>query len=753
MAGLAVAIVTLAAVWFSSPAAPASANHLCAGTGSSAGPFDILTYEAASWRVTYSKALELASKNRLFPDDARFRMPQLETGPRSAGSSSLVDPDSPPTFLKAIAWIESGWTQADYSVPYGSVGPVLTSHDCGYGLTQVTSGMQNTKGIPDLYQAMIGGHFGFNIAEGANILAGKWNAAPDYRPIVGSRQPTLTEDWYYALWSYNGFTFKNHPLNPAYSLQRGAYRCDGTQSYASFPYQELVLGCAARPPIVNGTSLWNPMPVTLPNLSQPAFSLSNWTACSSNRQCQGMDIPTPSPSHTDGTRVSGSRADAVGSPVLSVSPANVNVMLAMGETSAPTRITISNSGTGPLVWRLSPSTTWLRLSRIQGVALGRDIGSQPSTFDLTVDAAGLQPGSYYAEVILQSRYAQGLPQKIAVHLSVGWNLSQSQMLPADFNGDGKEDVVGVYDHGDGLFSMWTFRSDGTNFSVPTRAYNGCPNCWDLGRSQMVPADVNGDGKDDVVGVYDYGGGLIRMWNYLSDGNEFYTMEQSYRGCSGCWNLSQSRMLAADVNGDGKDDIVGAYDYGTGIMGIWVFLSNGTGFSAGQRWYRSCDRCWELGHSEFVPADVNGDGKDDVVIVYDYGNGFIRVWNFVSDGNGFSTVQQSYLGCNKCWYMSRSQMVAADVNGDGKSDIVAAYDYGDGVMGMWGYLSDGAAFTTMERLYRSCTGCWELSRSRMLPVDVNGDGKGDVVVAYDYGGGVIGMWNFVVPSPLSVHRSY
>ena len=131
--------------------------------------------------------------------------------------------------LKAIAWIESTWAQADQSVPYGGVGPVLVSHDCGYGLMQVTSGMQNVSGVPSAEQAAIGGHYAFNIAGGARILAEKWNAAPEFRPIVGSRNPRVVEDWYYALWSYNGFSFKNHPQNPALPLPRASYRCDGTQ--------------------------------------------------------------------------------------------------------------------------------------------------------------------------------------------------------------------------------------------------------------------------------------------------------------------------------------------------------------------------------------------------------------------------------------------------------------------------------------------------------------------------------------------
>ena len=57
----------------------------------------------------------------------------------------------PPVLLKAIAWIESGWAQASYDPPvqYGQVGPVLSSHDCGYGIMQVTSGMQNVSGVPN----------------------------------------------------------------------------------------------------------------------------------------------------------------------------------------------------------------------------------------------------------------------------------------------------------------------------------------------------------------------------------------------------------------------------------------------------------------------------------------------------------------------------------------------------------------------------------------------------------------------------
>ena len=172
----------------------ARAHHLCGATGSPAGPFDIQAYEAADYKYTYARTLELAGFNQLFPEYEPFAIPRVETGNRAAGSSQAGDSYVPPVILKAIAWIESGWAQAsnyDPLVQYGEVGPALISHDCGYGIMQVTSGMQNVTGIPSLEQAMIGGHYAFNIARGTRILVEKWNQAPWPSAGRSRRQPPI----------------------------------------------------------------------------------------------------------------------------------------------------------------------------------------------------------------------------------------------------------------------------------------------------------------------------------------------------------------------------------------------------------------------------------------------------------------------------------------------------------------------------------------------------------------------------------
>jgi hypothetical protein len=416
--------LTLLAALMSDGPDVVQATHLCGNTGSTAGPFSFETYEAADYRYTYGGSLELAGFNQLFPEQPSFALPALETGDRAAGSSILTDPYIPPVLLKAIAWIESGWAQASYDplVQYGEVGPALVSHDCGYGIMQVTSGMQNVTGVPNLEQAMIGGHYAFNIARGARILADKWNAAPEYRPQVGSRDPKIIENWYFALWSYNGFAFKNHPLNPAYNSSRPPYDCAGGDRSA-YPYQELVLGCVANPPSRAGVRLWDPVEVHLPDMNDPQFSgplsTANWDACAFELWCAPMDIPTPNSFHTDPTGLGVARSQVIGEPVLQVSQDRFDFGPFPPGGGGNGSFTVSNAGSGLLAWRATSSASWLKVSRYAGVALGGELGGYSLGIGLSVDSASLGPGDHEASVLLESMHASGAPRVVTVSVHVG----------------------------------------------------------------------------------------------------------------------------------------------------------------------------------------------------------------------------------------------------------------------------------------------------------------------------------------------
>jgi hypothetical protein len=336
----------------------------------------------------------------------------------------LTEPYIPPTILKAIGWIESGWAQAAYAVDYGSIGPALISYDCGYGIMQVTTGMQNTTGTPTREQLMVASHYAYNIARGARILADKWNLSPEFRPLVGDRNPQAIEDWYYAVWSYNGFAFQNHPLNPRFpAWPRTSYSCgpsdDGfSHDRSQYPYQELVFGCMAHPPERDDVPLWEAQDVTLPDLSLVEFaqplSVENFV-CDNMDDCYTrMDLPRPAGAHEDPTAASGDRGSIIGAPVLDVDSTTIDIMARPDTPSEPQEVTVTNAGTGILVWTVTPSVPWLEVSAPSGVALGSSLGGDSTPLTVQANMAGLPRGQYVAELTFQAPYAAGNAKVVTV---------------------------------------------------------------------------------------------------------------------------------------------------------------------------------------------------------------------------------------------------------------------------------------------------------------------------------------------------
>ncbi|MCK9496270.1 MAG: hypothetical protein M0R75_12350, partial [Dehalococcoidia bacterium] len=345
--------------------------------------FDPLTpyaYEADQERTFYRLAFDAVSTNSLFTTDPFFALPPIERGLR--GSRADGPAFIPTDLLKAISWVESDMTMAQRSVPFNSIGAAMVSFDCGHGLTQVTTGMTVPLGannLPSDRQVLIATHYAYNVARGAQILAEKWNSAPEQRPVVGTdtnSDPALIENWYYAVWSYNGFTGpganrSNHPLDPALAWPRASFRCDGSQSRDRYPYQELVWGCLASPATRNNTAMWSPIAATLPDPTNPqvasAMAVSNW-AFPYNK----MDIATPQPAHVVSPPAlpSSYQATLLGAPVLQASTESVSIRLNDPTAIGRVSVNIRNTGTGVLSWVAEPSAGFLKLTPPGGVALG-----------------------------------------------------------------------------------------------------------------------------------------------------------------------------------------------------------------------------------------------------------------------------------------------------------------------------------------------------------------------------------------------
>jgi hypothetical protein len=436
-------------------------------------------YEAGRSRAPYLRGLELAGYNMIRPSDNFFGTPNVEIGPRN-NRRTASEPYIPPVVLKATGYVESAITQAASSVPFGAVGPALISFDCGHGIMQVTSGMTSGEdgGWPSKNQTLVATHYLFNIGRGAAILADKWNAAPGFRPVAGTdtdSDPKIVENWYFALWGYNGFTGpganrSNHPSDPIYAdWPRTPFSCNPNDSnghsYGNYPYQEIVYGCASRPPSVDGQTLWTApaVPFSLPDLNNAKWgdplSLDNWSACAGGSfNCAAMDIPSPRPWHYDQTpRPSNDLAPyLLGSPQLSVSRATLDV--------GSNTITISNTGQGILAWRAKPGQSWVTVNKQGGVAISNDVpcaDGAPCTRSpsLTinvgsghntgwVDIESLTTGQTIRVTLANNIYdvnCDGQTNPIDATLILQYHASLISGLPcaanADVNGDGHVDPL------------------------------------------------------------------------------------------------------------------------------------------------------------------------------------------------------------------------------------------------------------------------------------------------------------------------
>ena len=393
----ALALVALAAAWAALGPGPAAREALaCAFLRH---PH---TYEADRARATYLDAIEAVSVDALFAGDAAFGLPKMEQGTR-ANRTENAPRRIPATLLKAIAWVESNLTMASRSVTFHSEGDTLVSFDCGHGIMQVTSGMTIPLGTaqqPTPEQVSIATHYAHNIARGAWILADKWNSAPEERPIVGTDtngDPALIENWYYATWSYNGFTgpgsrMSNHPADPGFGTwPRPAYRCDGGQARNRYPYQELVWGCMASPPVISGQPLWDAVPATLPDLTDPRY-FAALSPGAFQFPFPAMDMPTPLPSHEAVVPqiAPNYRSVALGSPVLRVDAPQIVIRTDASPTEARATVRVRNGGTGILTWVVQPPGGWLVVDPPAGVALGaglpcRDPCSPVAEITITVN--------------------------------------------------------------------------------------------------------------------------------------------------------------------------------------------------------------------------------------------------------------------------------------------------------------------------------------------------------------------------------
>ncbi|QRO02689.1 VCBS repeat-containing protein [Archangium violaceum] len=297
----------------------------------------------------------------------------------------------------------------------------------------------------------------------------------------------------------------------------------------------------------------------------------------------------------------------------------------------------------------------------------------------------------------------------------GWRVEQHPRTAADVNGDGRADLIGF-----GNAGVYTALSTGSRFNnsqLVLQAFGYDAGGWRVELHPRTAADVNGDGRADIVGFANAGVNVA-----LSTGNGFAAPQlwlADFGYNAGGWRVEQHPRTLADVNGDGRADVVGF-----GQAGVYVALSTGTSFTPSQFWLADFgyNSTWRVELHPRTAVDVNGDGRADIV---GFANAGVVV--ALSTGTGF-TAPQLWLadfGYDAGgWRVEQHPRTLADVNGDGRADVV-----GFGQAGVYVALSTGTGFTPSQfwlGQFGYGAGNWRVEMHPRTLADIDGNGRADII---------------------------
>jgi hypothetical protein len=236
-----------------------------------------------------------------------------------------------------------------------------------------------------------------------------------------------------------------------------------------------------------------------------------------------------------------------------------------------------------------------------------------------------------------------------------------------------------------------------------------------GGVRVAVGDVTGDHVPDIVTAPGRGGGPdVRVW----DGNtgamvrEFMAYSPAFTG--------GVNVAVGDVNGDGFADIVTAADAGGGPH-VEVFSGkDGTLLMS----FMAYDPRF-LGGVRLAVGDVNGDGKADIITAPGAGGGpDIRIFNGAT-----GALMREFMAYDPR-FTAGVYVAAADVNGDGRADVITGAGAGGGphVEAFSG--ADGSVLASFFAFDPGFLGGVRVGGV----ADVNGNGKAEILVAAGPDGG-------------------
>jgi cysteine-rich repeat protein len=256
-------------------------------------------------------------------------------------------------------------------------------------------------------------------------------------------------------------------------------------------------------------------------------------------------------------------------------------------------------------------------------------------------------------------------------------------------------------------------------------------------------DFDGDGVDEVVlGVAAEGGpSRLVMYDFVDSPWGGRAWEQ---GLPTDVDLSKAwRVTSGDYDGNGTHDLLMSLDVGPGQQEFWSLTGDASGFGEPALVFSLDATTFDLSvMHHVVSADYTGDGCDDVIFSYDYPGPNDQAWFVLTSGCAGYPV--GYAGDILQWRVTSTaeldlervvHAAASDVDGDGLGDLVLAYDALAGPQQVLVLVTDGTTFAPTEVVFEDSVA--QLAWADVVHfgvADFDGDGAPEMVLDHAPAGG-------------------
>ena len=380
-------------------------------------------------------------------------------------------------------------------------------------------------------------------------------------------------------------------------------------------------------------------------------------------------------------------------------------------------------------------------------------GMGDSTGDGLGDVVVVTPGGDFTNVRL---YAAGKVTAAATTITTGFGVPVALPLPpaqtlfrqvADVTGDRLDDLLILQRLGEGHYQVWVSASVGDGFAPPAL-------WWESALSNVVftpgalvrfvVGDFTGDGRPDA--------GLLVASESVTlpapaptatpsptpaptdapvasavIGDPAFATDRPSQGAGGA---GPTPTPTAPPTPTPAPTTTPAAPLVVPGATFWVLPGTGSGLAA-------ATPVWsgplELNGTTVFAGDVDNDARSDLVIQMDMtkqpAKGAGLRWAVVAAGAPSVSAPVAWLDMPDL-AAAGAKTVLADINRDGRADLVVDRALGSTGSQMLGLLSTGGAFT--QKTLWTNTGSFRWSASRIASADVDGDGRGDIVVLYNAG---------------------